>query len=320
MLNDQQETAKNLIMDWWDHKTDTKQVFVLAGYAGTGKTFLVRHIVENEMELPDNKVAYVAPTGKAASVLIQRGAKDAITIHKLIYNRVETEYKTTINGKEVKSKKTEFIKKPSIPNYKLIVVDETSMVEEKIMEDLLSFGIPLLCCGDVGQLPPIGKDNGLLRNPDYNLTQIVRQAEGDAIVQLATMAREGRPLPIGNYGNVIVANRDLISENNIKNILMKADQILAGTNKTSYSINTKMKEYLGMNKNEINENEKVICLMNNWDIVLGEDYSLVNGIIGYVKKFEIKDDALSLGVMDFKPDFLDEVTENIVFDSSVFKT
>jgi len=150
MLNEQQETAKNLIMDWWKHKIDTKQVFVLAGYAGTGKTFLVRHIVENEMEIPENKVAYVAPTGKAASVLIQRGAKNAITIHKLIYIRTEVEYKTTINGKEVKSKKVEFIKKPSISNYKLIIVDEVSMVEEKVMRDLLSYGIPLLCCGDIG--------------------------------------------------------------------------------------------------------------------------------------------------------------------------
>jgi len=51
------------------------------------------------------------------------------------------------------------------------------------------------------------------------------------------MAREGRPIPLGNYGNVIVTNQKLIDENTEKNILLNADQILAGTNKTCYAIN-----------------------------------------------------------------------------------
>lgn len=318
MLNEQQETAKNLIMDWWKNKLDEKQVFVLAGYAGTGKTFLVNHIVKNEMELPEEKVAYVAPTGKAASVLIQRGAKKAITIHKLIYVRAEKEYKTEVNGKIIKSKKFEFIKKPNISNYKLIVVDETSMVEAKVMEDLLSFGIPLLCCGDIGQLPPVGKDNGLLKHPDYNLTQIVRQAEDNAIVKLATMAREGRNIPIGNYGNAIVIAQNMISESKMKEILMNADQILAGTNQTTFKINAQMKEYLGMKPKELNTNEKIICLMNNWDVLLEDDYSLVNGLIGYVGNHKIVDEKLGLGELDFKADFLDEPTENLLFDNNIF--
>ena len=152
-LNEQQETAKNLIKDWWENKRDEKQYFVLAGYAGTGKTFLVNYLIKYVLEIPIEKVTYVAPTGKAASVLVQRGASNATTIHKLIYNRIEKEYENEINGKIIKTKRFEFVKKPSIPNYKLIIVDETSMVEKKIMEDLLSFGIPMICCGDAGQLP-----------------------------------------------------------------------------------------------------------------------------------------------------------------------
>lgn len=145
ILNSQQETAKNLIVDWWETKKDKKQIFVLAGYAGTGKTFLVNYLIKYILKIQEEMVAYVAPTGKAASVLIQRGAKNAITIHKLIYNRVEKEYENEVNGKILKTKRFEFIKKPTIPNYKLIIVDEVSMVDEKIMKDLLSFGIPMIC-------------------------------------------------------------------------------------------------------------------------------------------------------------------------------
>ena len=99
------------------------------------------------------KLHYVAPTGKAASVLVQRGASNATTIHKLIYNRIEKEYENEINGKIIKTKRFEFIKSHQFQTYKLIIVDEVSMVEKKIMEDLLSFGIPMICCGDAGQLP-----------------------------------------------------------------------------------------------------------------------------------------------------------------------
>jgi len=75
-----------------------------------------------------------------------------------------------------------------------------------------------------------------------------------------------------------------------------------------------------MEPNKINKNEKIICLMNNWDIELEDDYSLVNGIIGYVEDFKIVNQELSLGTLDFKPDFLDETTADIIFDNTIFET
>ena len=54
-----------------------------------------------------------------------------MTIHKLIYNRIEKEYENEINGKIIKTKRFEFVKKPSIPNYKLIVVDEVSWLKKR---------------------------------------------------------------------------------------------------------------------------------------------------------------------------------------------
>ena len=156
-LNDQQEIAKDLIVDWYLNKTHEKLVFTLAGYAGTGKTFLINYIIKNCLDIPLHKVAFIAPTGKAASVLTQRGCLNACTVHKLIYNRIEKESQTEINGKIIKTKRFEFVKKPNIPKYKLIILDEVSMVSEKMMEDLISFGIPILCCGDVGWFGSVNK-------------------------------------------------------------------------------------------------------------------------------------------------------------------
>ena len=75
------------------------------------------------------------------------------------------------------------------------------------MEDLLSYGIPILATGDIGQLPAIAAEShNLLENPDYNLTEIVRQAKDNAILEVATRAREGRPIAFGDYndGEVLV--------------------------------------------------------------------------------------------------------------------
>ena len=227
VLNPQQIEAKDKILNWWKYQKEEKQYFVLSGYAGTGKTFLAKHIVSNYLNIPEEKIAFVAPTGKAALVLIQRGAYSASTIHSLIYNRVEKEYKNEINGKLVKTKRMEFVKKPSIPKYEIIILDEVSMVEEDIFKDLLSYGIPMICLGDPCQLPPITKDNGALSKPDFTLTQIVRQSEGNSIIKIATMARNKEKIPTGNYGNVLVLNKNSISEEQMRKILLGADQILA---------------------------------------------------------------------------------------------
>ena len=70
LLTADQIAADKLIEDWFLHST--RQTFVLAGYAGTGKTTLLRHTVTNTLGLvPDESVAFVTPTGKAATVLIR---------------------------------------------------------------------------------------------------------------------------------------------------------------------------------------------------------------------------------------------------------
>ncbi|MBO5335135.1 MAG: AAA family ATPase [Clostridia bacterium] len=194
-LTADQEQAKNLIAEWFLNTDDW--AFVLAGYAGTGKTFLINYVVQEVLGLQAGvEAAFVSPTGKAATVLAQGGTV-AGTVHGLIYIRNEDEMEVNEDGEVISTvRKLSFTKRPSIDErIRLIVIDEASMVSEEMFRDLLSFGVKCLFCGDHAQLPPVNGDCNLMQNPNFVLTQIVRQAAGDPIIQIATLAREGKHIP-----------------------------------------------------------------------------------------------------------------------------
>ena len=95
-LTSDQENAKNLIVEWFLN-TDNR-IFVLSGYAGTGKTFLINHVVQEVLHLKaGTEAVFVTPTGKAATVLIKNGTV-AGTVHSLIYTRNEDDFDVDENG------------------------------------------------------------------------------------------------------------------------------------------------------------------------------------------------------------------------------
>ena len=75
-------------------------------------------------------------------------------------------------------------------SYRLIVVDEASMVSDDMLETLLSYNIPILAVGDHGQLPPVKGQGSLMKAPDLRLEKIHRQAEGNPIIALSARIRE----------------------------------------------------------------------------------------------------------------------------------
>ena len=86
----------------------------------------------------------------------------------------------------------------------LIVLDEVSMVGDDMARDLLAFGKPILVLGDPGQLPPIKGEGAFTEaQPDVMLTEIHRQAAESAIIRLATMARQGQPIPYGAHDALV---------------------------------------------------------------------------------------------------------------------
>jgi exodeoxyribonuclease-5 len=80
-------------------------------------------------------------------------------------------------------------------NYSLIIADEASMIDQSILRDLQSYGVPILAVGDHYQLPPVGGSGDLMKNPMLRLDKIHRQAEGNPIIALSKAIRETGKIP-----------------------------------------------------------------------------------------------------------------------------
>lgn len=245
----QQDQALVAISEW--HKAARKRradpVFRLFGYAGSGKTTLARHIAEGI----DGEVLFAAFTGKAASVMRDRGCGDAQTLHSLIYR-----------SKDQKSEEPTFVlnRQSDVKSAELVIVDECSMVDEELGNDLLSFGVPVLVLGDPAQLPPV-KGGGFFTEaePDVMLTEVHRQAENDPIIRLSMLARAGERLPRGIYGESKVIGREEIDASQI----LAADQVLVGRNETRRKYNARIRQLLGYSDPLPVKEEKLVCLRNN---------------------------------------------------------
>ena len=318
-LTSDQKNADSLIKDWYYNST--RQVFVLAGYAGTGKSTLLKYSITETLGLiPDQSVAFVTSTGKAATVLIRQGIS-ATTLHRLIYQSITQETEIEVNGKKIKIEKLSFKRRENIEkSIKLIVLDEASMVSDDVMYDLLQFGVKMIICGDNAQLPPVEGLNTYLKEPDFTLRQIVRQQLDNPIIKLSQMAREGIYIPYGRYGDsVSVLNKRFFTGEKRRHCLTTADQIICGINKTRTAINNEIRSML--NRGPFPESgDKLICTLNNWEQFIDSDFrfNLVNGIIGTVYN-PFYDSSTGIGVMQFKVDFLDELCpEALPFDTGIF--
>ncbi|GJD97696.1 ATP-dependent DNA helicase [Methylobacterium iners] len=230
----------------WLRTPGAPQVFRLFGYAGTGKTTLARAIAA---DLP--RVVFAAFAGKAASVLRAKGCGDAMTLHSLLYRRVTDDL--TRQPRFVLNEFSE------LGTSALAIIDECSMVDEKLGKDLLSFNRRILVLGDPAQLPPV-KGGGFFTNakPDVLLTEIHRQAAGNPIIALATHARQRRRLEPGRYGDSAVLS---ILELDVDTVLA-ADQVLCGRNDTRRRLNTRIRELQGQREPWPVVGDRLVCLAN----------------------------------------------------------
>ncbi|MEU8329838.1 AAA family ATPase [Micromonospora sp. NPDC048839] len=249
----QQTEAIEKITDWY--RSGDQQVFRLFGYAGTGKTTLARHIVD---QLGVRDVLYAAFTGKAAYVLRGKGCEDARTVHSLIYQPVEKvrehlqklrkqmresddpaereELLAEIRREQSKVDSPDWIlREDSDLEYAdLLVLDEVSMVGERMAKDLLSYNTRILCLGDPAQLPPVDGGGYFINAPaDHLLTEIHRSALDSPVTRMATAIRNSAPgqrtygVP-GRDGDSGRVDRLTIPQ------LLDFDQILVGRNATRW--------------------------------------------------------------------------------------
>ncbi|MCD8205144.1 MAG: AAA family ATPase [Clostridia bacterium] len=320
-LTADQERAASLIKHWF--LKESGKLFVLAGYAGTGKTTLIRHVVCDVLGLiPGKSAAFVTPTGKAATVLIQ-GGTIATTLHHLIYQARLEEKEVEVRGEKVTVEKLVFTKRDTIDSsIKLIVLDEASMVTDQTLYDLASYNIKILMCGDNAQLPPIEGTGTRLKHADCTLETIVRQEKDNPIIYLSELARKGERIMPGNYGDrAFVLKRSTLDPRRQRKYMLSADQLICGLNRTRQKINEEMRIYTG-HTSLPEDGDKLICVNNNWEEYIdeGEVFNLVNGIIGTARNIEYDMDQ-GIGFMEFSPDFLDTPCPyTIPFDASFFVT
>lgn len=245
----QQDQALRAISDWYTatRKGRGEKLFRLFGFAGTGKTTLARHIAEGI----DGDVLFAAFTGKAASVMRDKGCAEASTLHSLIYR-----------SKESKAEEPTFVlnRASDVKKAGLVIIDECSMVDEELGRDLMSFGVPVLVLGDPAQLPPV-KGGGFFTEatPDIMLTEVHRQAVDNPIIRLSMLAREGEPLERGVFGDTAVIGREAINAERI----LGADQVLVGRNETRRRYNNRIRELRGHRDTMPSLEEKLVCLRNN---------------------------------------------------------
>ncbi|MBG21540.1 MAG: ATP-binding protein [Rhizobiales bacterium] len=251
----QQDAALKAVSKWL--KEGRSPVFRLFGYAGTGKTTLARHFAEHV----DGEVLFAAFTGKAAQVLRSRGAKNAKTIHSLIYRpRGEEEVSDEETGKTTVSPMFSINRQSPLAKAALIVIDECSMVDEALGRDLMSFGTPILVLGDPAQLPPISGGGFFTEHePDILLTEIHRQARDNPIIDLAMQVREGREIMHGDYGAAQVIGKGDVNQE----LVLAADQVLVGTNRTRRRYNQRLRELKGFTQAYPQAGDKLVCLRND---------------------------------------------------------
>ncbi len=276
-LSSDQADALKSIGTWYKSKSDP--FLTLGGYAGTGKTTLIAYLRQALRQFDEHsKVAFCAFTGKATRVLDQRLRDQKVprkgdsvsTIHSLIYN-AEVDKSGTVTG----------WRKRHELEFDLIIVDEASMVDEGIWNDLLSFEIPILAVGDHGQLPPINSSFNLMANPQLRLERIFRQAETSPIIEVATLARTAGIIPVKNYGNGVVklAKSDADSGQMVQELLENYSSdllILCGYNKTRVRLNQTVREYRDSYSLEPVSGDYVVCLRND------RKNKLYNGMTGTI--------------------------------------
>lgn len=271
----QEEGLKIAVERFRNHELYT----CIAGYAGSGKSTLIKFIISALDIDQETEVAYVAYTGKAANVLQAKGCPNATTAHKLLYKA-----KPLPNGKFIFEEKD-----LRDSNLKVIVVDEVSMLPKQMWDLLISHHIYVIAAGDPGQLPPVDKDadNHILDAPHIFLDEIMRQAQDSEIIRFSMWIRDGKQIkdfPCSNQQVMIIKPQDVVT-----GMYTWADQIICSTNAKRVEINNLVRQLMGFSSLP-QVGDKIISLRNHWDYLSQTgNWALTNGSIGTIESFGLNE-------------------------------
>ncbi len=286
----EQEIALNKLSEFIFGK-ENESLFLLKGYAGTGKSSLVGAIVRTMNEL-EQKSVLLAPTGRAAKVFALYAGQNAYTIHKKIYRQ-----------KIFSNEPSGFVPADNLHKHTLFIVDEASMISNngldsftfgsgRLLDDLIHYvysgeGCRLILLGDSAQLPPVSEqespalDVATLEGYGFHvdsltLTQVVRQTEVSGILWNATLLRnalaEGnvRVFPqvvTKNYPDVIEISGDgLIDTLNdaYSRDGLEETVIISRSNKRANIFNNGVRNRILYREEELSSGDLLMVAKNNY--------------------------------------------------------
>lgn len=300
----QQENSLEKISDFI-LSADDRKVFLLCGYAGTGKTTLVSALVKTMAQL-ERQCVLLAPTGRAAKVFSSYSGKAAFTIHKWIYRQ-----KSILDGSQFTLMENRAVNT-------LFIVDEASMIANEggsnfgtgaLLDDLIEFvysgrGCSMMLLGDTAQLPPVGELLSPALSAEYlrsmflavdevELTQVMRQLDGSGILFNATMLRDiirsGRNgfLPnvkLQGFADVCsVSGDELIEaiEGSYSSVGVEDTIVLCRSNKRANVYNEGIRRRILYREEELNRGDMLMVVKNNYywrEVLAKEDKSLLDKI------------------------------------------
>ena len=304
-----------------------RQLFILKGYAGTGKTTLVSSISRSLKKFGFN-VYMMAPTGRAAKVMSQYAKRSAFTIHRTIF-RSATDGEGKVSRASIQK------------NYNqntLFIVDEASMLSctgaDNLLEHLLTYVFEhdnnkLLFVGDTAQLPPISQpesfalDGAWLKNQFYigtetaTLRQVIRQKEESGILHNATLIRTGIEkesfdiqLNTKSYQDVFRMTGERLEEGlewAYKQYGVENTLVITRSNMTARIYNQYIRQRILHRENELDSGDLVMVVRNNYHYAqaAGAQGFLANGDFARIKRVMRTEEMHGLRFADVEMELLD---------------
>ena len=342
--DDQSDALKKIAGYICDNNNDV--IFLMTGYAGTGKTSIISSVVKT-LDLLRMRAVLLAPTGRAAKVLASYSGRQAFTVHKKIYRQ-----------KSSKDGLGSFSLDRNLHKDTFFIVDEASMVSNssvdsslfgsgKLLDDLIEYvysgtDCKLILVGDTAQLPPVGSVLSPALDPaslggygfgliSCELRQVVRQSETSGVLMNATRVRlqvaetnlVHPSIDCINYKDTIrITGEELIDEisSAYGTCGMEGTIIVVNSNKQANRYNQGIRNRIFFREEEISPGDMVMVVKNNY-FIIDEDEDgagfIANGDIAEVKKIRKYEERYGFRFADMVlkfPDYNLEIESKVMMD------